>query len=285
MSMRKWLRERLGGLADEILGFLVLIVLLPALYEWIRGNPETAWRFGLLALVVMNILLTWVGLRSEKSPQATTQTFRQEGPEQLPTAILVREAESGRQYFLDKNVLFREIPDDNTFSYLENVLGIEGDLPTVTADEIIRRSGKAIPVARDYKRPLTPEEIRKKQVERQIRQMLLEERFYIYETDPQQITIEFANTGDEALYLRRAEFMPLVPSQAMLHHSNRTDSNGILSLLRDGKNLGPGEKYSVGLRLAAKWEPGSLERLANELGFLNLCIQFKGEEIALMYTV
>lgn len=278
MSVPNWLRERLGGLMDEILGFVVIVVLLPALYAWIRGNLETALLWAILVLVSLNVLLSYQSLRKARLSREVTEV-----PGQSPRGIPVRDVESDKQYLIDHNGLFREIPDDDTYSYLKDVLGITGDLPTVTPSEVTARLGREIPAVREYKRPLTPEEQRLKQLERRIRAMLPEEIFYAYDRDPQVVIVQFTNTGDDALYLRRAEFMPTHPDMFLLQHFRRTERPGVFSCLDEGKNLSPGQKYPIDLPLAAKWAAGSLERSKEKIGFLEVWIQCEGEEVSLLF--
>jgi hypothetical protein len=266
-------------LIDKILDVVVVVILLPALYVWIRGNPETALLLAILALVALDVSLSCLSLRKTRSSKEITEM-----PKQSPRGVLVHDVGNDKQYLVDHNELFREIPDNDTFCYLRDVLGITGDLPTVTASEVAARLGKEIPAVREYKRPLTPEEQRLEQLEWQVRAMLPEEIFYAYNRDPQVVIVQFTNTGDDALYLRRAEFMP-TSDIFMLRHFRRTEKPGVFSCLDEGKNLSPGQKYPIEFPLTATWAEGSLERLKEKIGFLTIWIQFEGEEVKLLFHI
>ncbi len=276
MPIRNWLGERLGGIADEILGFIILVVLLPALYEWIRGNPDTAMQWVILVFVVVNIFLTWSTSRQKLSPEET------ETSEQLPRGILVREAEGDKRYLVDFNGLFREINDDDTFSFLEVALGITGGVSIVANSEVATRLGKEVPAIKDYKRPLTPEEQRVKQLRRRVDAMLSVETFCMYNNDPQLITVQFTNDSRTALFISRVEFMPTQPDMFIYDSFRRTEKAGVFSCLDEGVNLSPGDKHPITLPLTAKWAEGDLERRKGNVGFLTIWVQFEGEEVDLL---
>ena len=181
----------------------------------------------------------------------------------------------------------REIPDDDTSSFLENALGVLGNVPEMSAVEIAKLRGEKIPSITKWKRPLTPEEHVENELRRRVQRALhITKSCFDGSADPQTIIVHFTNRGDRPLYIERVRFQGTnLGAQSLLDSYSMDGVHAVIPFDESNSNMAPGAHLTVELHLAQKWQPSDIERIKGDWGFLILHVRYESTQIQALFHV
>lgn len=210
-------------------------------------------------------------------------------PTYLEKGIIFREPDSNCYYLLDKTGLFRQILDDDTLTFLESAVGIFGELPTVSYEEVQSRLGRDVPQIKKWERPPTPEEVAKQEAKRE-REYVLRDRLrfeynFNYDADPQELSIHIANVSEEPINIISIEFLP-VGIRPLLHASHKVDRySSNMTLLNETAIVPPGESLEIALKLSTRFNNREPDKWRNDLGYVTVWVHDLNEDFDLLYSV
>ena len=184
-----------------------------------------------------------------------------------------RDAQSGTLYLKDLTGKIREIPDDETFTFLGNALGTSGNALEIQTEEVARLRGARLVSIKDWKRPLSPDEQAAKELRRQVHAALEKSLSRFNEdSDPQKMVIRISNRGSEFLHIKNVKFQHRkLPDGALLpSYPKAGPSYTTIPFNEEAAHLAPGDDFEVELKLRQKWIASDIERMKGELGWLIL---------------
>lgn len=276
--MEDWLRRVWEKGKSPYIRALVLFVLL--LFAGL-GLVSTISDAGFAAEVQRYRGLVWVGAIAIAFLVAVIWLWRQLLKRRK--FVFFRDAQSGTLYLMDLSGKLREIPDDDTLTFLAHALGVPDSALEIQGEEIGRIRGEKVVPVRKWKRPLSPDEKAREEVWHRV-SSALEKTLSQFEedTDPQKIVIGITNRSkDMFLRIRNVKFQHhKLPDEALLPSYHKSDVSYIaIPFDESAANLAPGNTFLIELKLRQKWESSHIERLKGELGFLILDVVYNGESV------
>ncbi len=189
-------------------------------------------------------------------------------------SMFFHDAQSHKLYLMDMSEKLREIPDEDTFTFLTHALGVPDSTLEIRDEEIARRRGEKLVPVRKWKRPLSPEEKAKEEMKFQVKQALKKTLSRFEEnTLPQKIVIGITNQSrDMFLQIENIKFQAhSLSGEALLSTYQKSGTSYIvIPFDKSVANLAPGNNFLVELGLRQMWDPSDIETLKGNLGFLSL---------------
>jgi len=274
--VRKTERELTGllvGVAQNVVAGVVLVlapVVLGGLYALYSDNPQIVLLWVVIIMIVLNSFATLSVLWRQRTAA---------GPRSED--MLLRDAESGTLYLVDNNGKAREIPDDHTFSFLEDALGILGEMPAeLSTAEIVQLRGEKLTSVREWRRPLTPQEQEARELKSKLSRMLSIEAALEESTTTQRIRVTLTNSGKELIHVEKAMFQHHdLPEAAISPGHQKEDIYTVIPFDESAANVSPGSSLTMDLELGQTWQRRDIDRIKGRWGFLLLDVVYRGKPI------
>jgi hypothetical protein len=270
--LNSFIENVLANVAANIVILIATIVLggAVALYS---NNLQIGLLTTLIILVVVNILLSVLLFRGQLTASSKQQS----------RVTLCRDVQNKTEYLSDMHGRAREIPDEDTLSYLVNALGFIGELPTMAPTEIAKLRGeKLISVNKwRYDRPRTREEEAAEELWHLANRALRKTACHFEETtNPPKIVVEVTNISDKVLYVKKVVFQhEELQSEHLIASYLKENLHTIIPLDSSQANITPGGHLSLELQLSRGVRKTEMDLHKGQWGVLWFDLNYGGESL------
>jgi hypothetical protein len=221
------------------------------------------WISAIVFALIMTVVWLWWRLHKRKQ------------------SVFFSTAQDDALYLRDLSGKLREIPDNDTFTFLAHALSVSYDTLEVQEEEIVRLRGESIDSVKGWKRPLSAAEEARRETRHRISSSL-EKTLSQFKQDvePQKLVVKIANRSKEMyLHIKHIKFQPhRLPEKALSTSYPKSDGSYIvIPLKEEAAGLAPGDPYVVELEFQQTWTLSDIETLKGELGFLVLDVVYNEE--------
>jgi hypothetical protein len=267
---------------------------------WNKGNSPYVRAFGLF-LIILLAELGFVSTISGIGYATEVQNYRNSiWVASLAIAFLIavfwlvaylrrprnieflKNTQDGKFYLKDLHGKAREIPDNDTYSYLTVTLGATDTVIDISPKELDKIRGEKLVSPKKFERPMTSDE----KNERELRYKVSEELekvdvSFVHNTSPQKIVVLVANRGKKLIHIQNIKFQPHKLSQESFPaFYTKIDASYIGIPFPENKaNLEAGQSLQIEMELRQKWQRADIEKIRGELGFLSFDVIYEGKHV------
>lgn len=195
--------------------------------------------------------------------------------------VFIKSGHDNKIYLKDLHGKAREIPDRDTHSYLMRALSASDLFIDVSPEEITKLRGEKLDSIKTWKRPLTPDEVAKKEIEKELRSKVYLEKGgvnFVQNTSPQKIVIQIKNNGKNLVHIKNIKLLPYSLTQESFSASYTTIDGVYISIpLPENKaTIESGQSIPIEIELRQKWKRTDIEKIFGNIGSLDLEILHEG---------
>lgn len=284
-----WLRSRFESILDSILGYVVVMFVLPSVIAGIIYLATQRLEYLIYGVIVVLLLTNTVLLVYDLQRRRRTLKNRS-------SVAVFRDPADDTYYLVDIFGQAREFPDKDTFYYICDLFGLDPDVPEKSRREFKGVVAAQLPSRIRWMLPPHLKELSKAtQLQGRLRHVLeVVRKDVIGVTEPQTIQIALENVGDEPLYIEKVTFYPRnVLSEHDFDKRHRKEDGKYVLLFANGgekTTADVGCEATVDVYLAKKWSWDDLKvlekRLVNaEFGSLYVHVRYQGETVSIYYPI